>query len=55
MNFLKRGIGLCIALLYLLVPASILAEDSSPTVQKKEETGGRVTLESKEYSLDHYK
>ncbi|MRX56584.1 hypothetical protein GJU41_21790 [Bacillus idriensis] len=55
MNFLKRGIGLGIALLFLLMPAATLAEDSSPTVQKKEETVGRVTLESKEYPLDHYK
>ncbi|WP_435367787.1 CD3337/EF1877 family mobilome membrane protein [Metabacillus litoralis] len=55
MNFLKRGIGLCLALLFLLMPAAILAEDHSPTIQKKEETVGRVTLESKEYPLDHYK
>ncbi|WP_191561645.1 CD3337/EF1877 family mobilome membrane protein [Metabacillus idriensis] len=55
MNFLKRGIGLCLALLFLLMPTASLAEDPSPTVQKKEETVGRVILESKEYPLDHYK
>lgn len=55
MNFLKRGIGLCITLLILLMPTSTMAEDSSPTIQKQEETVGRVTLESKEYPLDHYK
>lgn len=55
MNFLKRGISLCLALLFLLMPAATLAEDSSPTIQKKEKTVGRVTLESKEYPLDHYK
>jgi hypothetical protein len=54
MNFLKRCICLCIALLFLLIPTSS-AEDPSPTVQKKEETVGRVTLESKEYPQDHYK
>jgi hypothetical protein len=55
MNFLKRCIGLCIALLFLLIPTSSLAEDPSPSVQKKQETVGRVTLESKEYPQDHYK
>ncbi|MCM3597906.1 hypothetical protein M4D55_19230 [Metabacillus idriensis] len=55
MNFLKRGVGLCLVLLFLLMPTSSLAEDPSPTVQKKEETVGRVILESKEYPLDHYK
>lgn len=55
MNFLKRGLGICLALLFLLMPTASLAEDASPTVQKKEETVGRVTLESKEYPLDHYK
>ncbi|PEL13865.1 CD3337/EF1877 family mobilome membrane protein [Bacillus sp. AFS017336] len=55
MNFLKYGIGLCLALLFLLVPAASLAEGPSPIVQKKEEMVGRVILESKEYPLDHYK
>lgn len=55
MNFLKRGMGLCLAILFLLMPTASLAEDPSPTVQKKEETVGRVILESKEYPLDHYK
>lgn len=55
MNFLKRGVGLCLVLLFLLMPDASLAEDPSPTVQKKEETIGRVILESMEYPLDHYK
>jgi hypothetical protein len=55
MNFLKRSIGLCLVLLFLLLPTSSIAEGPAPTVQKKEETVGRVTLESKEYPLDHYK
>ncbi|MEH6908404.1 CD3337/EF1877 family mobilome membrane protein [Neobacillus drentensis] len=55
MKFLKRGIGICFALLFLLMPTASLADDISPTVQKKEETVGRVTLESKEYPLDHYR
>jgi hypothetical protein len=55
MNFLKRSIGLCLLLLFLILPTSSIAEGPSPTVQKKEETVGRVTLESKEYPLDHYK
>ncbi|KON83499.1 hypothetical protein AF332_27475 [Sporosarcina globispora] len=55
MNFLKQGLGILLALLFLLMPTVSLAEDASPTVQKKEETVGRVTLESKEYPLDHYK
>jgi hypothetical protein len=37
------------------LPTGSLAEDPSPTVQKKAETVGQVTLESKEYPLDHYK
>lgn len=39
----------------LILPTSSLAENASPTVEKKKETVGRVTLESKEYPLDHYK
>jgi hypothetical protein len=55
MNFLKRSIGLGLVLLFILIPTASLAEDPSPTVQKKEETVGRVTLESKEFPLEHYK
>jgi hypothetical protein len=55
MNFLKRSIGLFLVLLFLLLPTSPIAEGPSPTVQKKEETVGRVTLESNEYPHDHYK
>jgi hypothetical protein len=55
MKLLKRGVGICLALLFLLVPMASLAEDPSPTVQKKEETVGRVILENKEYPIDHYK
>ena len=55
MRFLIRGIGVAFVLLFLLLPTASLAEDSSPTVKKQEETVGRVTLESKEYPLDHYR
>jgi hypothetical protein len=55
MKFLKRGLGFGLVLLFLLLPTSSLAEDATTIVQKKEETVGRVTLESKEYPLDHYK
>jgi hypothetical protein len=55
MKFLKRGLGLCFAVLIFLIPTGSLADDVSTTVKKKEETVGRVTLESKEYPLDHYK
>ncbi|MFF3024459.1 CD3337/EF1877 family mobilome membrane protein [Gottfriedia sp. NPDC057948] len=55
MLFLKRGLGICLMLLFLLMPTGSLAEDSSSIVQKKELSVGRVTLESKEYPLDHYK
>jgi hypothetical protein len=55
MNFLKHSFGLSLVILFLLLPTSSIAEGPSPTVQKKEETVGRVTLESKEYPLDHYK
>jgi hypothetical protein len=54
MKFLKRGLGLCFAVLILLIPTGSLADDVSTTVKKKEETVGRVTLESKEYPLHHY-
>ncbi|MGM0867581.1 MAG: CD3337/EF1877 family mobilome membrane protein [Bacillota bacterium] len=54
MNFLKQGIGLCLALLLLLVPTATFAEAPSSTVDKKEETVGRVTIESKEYPFHHY-
>ncbi|MBN8194190.1 hypothetical protein JI667_18830 [Bacillus sp. NTK074B] len=54
MKFLKRGLGLCFAVLFLLIPTGSLADDVSTTVKKKEETVGRVTLESKEYPLHHY-
>lgn len=55
MRFLIRGFGVGLVLLFLLLPTSSLAEASSPIVEKKEETVGRVTLESKEYPLDHYR
>ena len=55
MRFLIRGFGVALVLLFLLLPTASLAEDSSPIVEKKEETVGRVTLESKEYPLDHYR
>jgi hypothetical protein len=55
MKFLKRGVGIFFALIFLLMPTASLADDISPTVQKKEVTVGRVTLESKEYPLDHYR
>jgi hypothetical protein len=54
MKFLKRGLGMCFAVLILLIPTDSLADDVSTTVKKKEETVGRVTLESKEYPLHHY-
>ncbi|MGG0413719.1 CD3337/EF1877 family mobilome membrane protein [Peribacillus simplex] len=54
MQTLKQGLGFCLVLLFLLLPTSSNAEDASPTVPKKEETVGRVTLESKEYPLYHY-
>ncbi|PET74956.1 hypothetical protein CN514_05015 [Bacillus sp. AFS001701] len=55
MKFLKYGIALCLALLFLLVPISSLAEVPSSIVQKKVEMVGHVILESKAYPLDHYK
>ncbi|WML27394.1 CD3337/EF1877 family mobilome membrane protein [Neobacillus sp. OS1-33] len=55
MKFLKRGLGMCLAFFFLLMPTASLADDISPTVQKKEVTVGRVTLEGKEYPLDHYR
>ncbi|MES1042613.1 hypothetical protein [Peribacillus simplex] len=54
MQTLKQGLGFCLVLLVLLLPTSSVAEDAAPTVPKKEETVGRVTLESKEYPLYHY-
>lgn len=54
MQTLKQGLGFFLVLLVLLLPTSSIAEDVAPTVQKKEETVGRVTLESKEYPLYHY-
>jgi hypothetical protein len=51
MRPLKFMIGLC----FLLLIANVsFAEEPSPTVEKQEESVGRVTLESKEYPLDHY-
>jgi hypothetical protein len=55
MKFLNLVLGVCLATLFLLMPTASLAEDVSSTVNKKEETVGRVILESKEYPLDHYK
>ncbi|MGJ3194907.1 CD3337/EF1877 family mobilome membrane protein [Peribacillus frigoritolerans] len=54
MQTLKQGLGFCLVLLVLLLPTSSNAENVSPTIPKKEETVGRVTLESKEYPLYHY-
>lgn len=42
-------------MLIILLPTISFAEDVATTVEKKEETVGRVTLESKEYPLDHYR
>ncbi|MCM3655404.1 CD3337/EF1877 family mobilome membrane protein [Metabacillus litoralis] len=55
MRFLKQGVLLFILMLIVFLPTASLAEDAATTVEKKEETVGRVTLESKEYPLDHYK
>ncbi|WP_408008240.1 CD3337/EF1877 family mobilome membrane protein [Pseudalkalibacillus sp. A8] len=55
MKFLKRGLGFCFIILFVVLPTVSLADDPSPTVKKKEKTVGRVILESKEYPLDHYK
>ncbi|MGM0904415.1 MAG: hypothetical protein ACQEXB_25340 [Bacillota bacterium] len=55
MKFLKQGVLFFIMMLIVLVPTASFAEDAATTVEKKEETVGRVTLESKEYPLDHYK
>ncbi|CAN7648622.1 hypothetical protein IOC57_21310 [Bacillus sp. SD075] len=54
MQILKQGLGFCLVLLFLLLPTGSFAEDAATTVQKKEETVGRVTLESKEYPFYHY-
>ncbi|WP_221567136.1 CD3337/EF1877 family mobilome membrane protein [Alkalihalobacillus sp. TS-13] len=54
MKFLKRSLGFCFIVLFLVFPTVSLADDPSPTVKKKEETVGRVILESKEYPFDHY-
>jgi hypothetical protein len=54
MKFLKRGLGICFAMLLLFMPSVSLADDTSTNIKKKEETVGRVTLESKEYPLHHY-
>ncbi len=55
MKFLKRSLGFCFIVLFVVLPTVSLADDPSPTVKKKEETVGRVMLESKEYPPDHYK
>ncbi|MGP4079166.1 CD3337/EF1877 family mobilome membrane protein [Pseudalkalibacillus sp. R45] len=55
MKFLKRSLGFCFIVLFVVLPTVSLADDPSPTVKKKEETVGRVILESKAYPLDHYK
>ncbi|MGM0878415.1 MAG: CD3337/EF1877 family mobilome membrane protein [Bacillota bacterium] len=55
MKFLKQGLPFFILMLFVLLPIASLAEDAETTVEKKAETVGRVTLESKEYPLDHYK
>ncbi len=54
MQTLKQGLGFCLVLLFLILPTGSFAEDAATTVQKKEETVGRVTLESKEYPFYHY-
>ena len=54
MQTLKQGLGFCLVLLILLLPTGSLAEDAATTVQKKEETVGRVILEGNEYDLYHY-
>ncbi|WP_347553004.1 hypothetical protein ABFG93_22425 (plasmid) [Pseudalkalibacillus hwajinpoensis] len=55
MRFLKRGLSFGFVMLFLLLPTASFAEEPSPIVQKNEETLGRVTLESKEYPLEHYR
>jgi hypothetical protein len=55
MKFLKQGVLLFLMMSIVLIPTASLAEDVATTVEKKEETVGRVILESKEYPLDHYK
>ena len=55
MKYLRKGLLFFLFLLIVILPSASLAEDASPTVKKKEESVGRVTLESKEYPLDHYK
>ncbi|MBZ5752755.1 CD3337/EF1877 family mobilome membrane protein [Metabacillus rhizolycopersici] len=55
MKFLKQGMLIFIMMLIVILPTASLAEDAATTVEKKEETVGRVILESKEYPLDHYK
>jgi hypothetical protein len=55
MKFLKQGVLPFVMMLIVLLPTASLAEDAATTVEKKAETVGRVTLESKEYPLDHYK
>ncbi|KKI92177.1 hypothetical protein WQ54_10815 [Bacillus sp. SA1-12] len=55
MKFLKQCALLFIMMLIVLLPTKSLAEDAATTVERKEETVGRVTLESKEYPLDHYR
>lgn len=54
MRLLKIILGFCFLLLCLFFPNGSFAEDPSPTVEKQKESVGRVTLESKEYPLDHY-
>ncbi|WP_445491555.1 CD3337/EF1877 family mobilome membrane protein [Niallia sp. 03133] len=53
MKFLKQG--WCFFFLFFILPLHSAAEESTATVEKKEETVGRVIVESKEYPLDHYK
>ncbi|MEW9673518.1 CD3337/EF1877 family mobilome membrane protein [Ammoniphilus sp. 3BR4] len=56
MKFIKRrGLVFFLLLVVVFLPGSSFAEEVSPTVEKKEETVGRVTLEQKKYPLDHYK
>ncbi|PEC50960.1 hypothetical protein COJ46_01635 [Bacillus sp. AFS077874] len=55
MKLLRHGLGICISLFFFLMPTGSFAEELSSIVQKKEETVGRVVLESKEYPLEHYK
>lgn len=53
--FKRQRLVFFLLLLVVFLPGSSFAEDVSSTVEKKEESVGRVILEQKKYPLDHYK